>query len=334
MKFEGAGEESFETIRFAVDTVTPEAARGSVLLWGLLSDARSPGYLIGVLKARVEGGIFGRAGEESFETIHFAVDTVTPEAVRGSVLLWGLLSDAKSPGYLIGVLKARVEGGIFGRAGEESFETIRFAVDMVTIEAERGSILLWGLLPNARSPGYLGGVLKGPVEGRTFGNGGEESNKGIPLRGSVGHCLRWGADGITAALRAACRYKVACTPWVGSIVASRRLWCTGWCIGIDRVHSKISQGVVELAGMRGIFFVNHVVPTDLHAFFEELRIKNVFDICSGFNNFINIDIALKINLEPFKFRLATSRPRFRVHKRISSGISLIRWDNYGPTGAR
>jgi hypothetical protein len=46
--------------------------------------------------------------------------------------------------------------------------------------------------------------------------------------------------------------------------------------------------------------------------FEELEIKNVFDILGGFSDSINIDIILEVDLEPFKFRLAAIRPRFRV----------------------
>ena len=72
------------------------------------------------------------------------------------------------------------------------------------------------------------------------------------------------------------------------------------------------QTFVECAGFRRTVAVHHVFPTTLHAYFEELEIKNVFDILSGFSDSVNIDIILKVDLEPFKFRLAARRPRFRV----------------------
>jgi hypothetical protein len=74
----------------------------------------------------------------------------------------------------------------------------------------------------------------------------------------------------------------------------------------------VFQIFVECAGFRRTVSVHHVFPTTLHAYFEELEIKNVFDILSGFSDSVNIEVILKANLEPFKFRLAAIRPRFRI----------------------
>jgi hypothetical protein len=71
--------------------------------------------------------------------------------------------------------------------------------------------------------------------------------------------------------------------------------------------------------------VHHVLPTDLHVFFEKVEIKNIFDILSSFSNFVNINITSKVGLEPFEFRLAATRPRFRV---------LQKWINSGFVGCR
>jgi hypothetical protein len=58
------------------------------------------------------------------------------------------------------------------------------------------------------------------------------------------------------------------------------------------------QRVVEYADVRRIVSTYHILPTNLHAFFEELEIKNIFDILSSFSDSVNIDIILKIDLEP------------------------------------
>jgi hypothetical protein len=61
---------------------------------------------------------------------------------------------------------------------------------------------------------------------------------------------------------------------------------------------------------------------------------NILDILSGFSDCVNIDIILKVDLEPFKFKLAASRPRFRVlQKWINFGFSFVRgltrhWDRH------